>query len=62
MNNKLKNVWNRQHEAAHKYRDTETFELKEGFHYGKIKKICKEEGVNIDDFLEYARQRVTKED
>lgn len=57
MVRKLEKVWNRREEASHKYRDVETFELKEGYHFGKIKKICKEEGASFEDFQKYAQKR-----
>ncbi|MGM0217673.1 hypothetical protein [Enterococcus sp. AZ126] len=61
MEKKLENVWNRREEANRPYRDAETFELKEGYHFEEIKKICKEEGVTIEEFMKYAQDRAKNE-
>lgn len=61
MLKKLEAVWRRKEEANHLYKDATTFEIKEGYHFGKIKKICKEEGVSFEDFQKYAQDRVKTE-
>lgn len=62
MENKLENVWNRKEEADVSYRNPDTFELKEGYDFEKMKSICEEEGISIEDFMEYAQERAAKEE
>lgn len=60
MENKLKKIWNRKEEVDVSYRDPDTFELKEGYDFEKMKSICKEEGISIEDFMYYAQERTAK--
>lgn len=52
----VERVWNRQDEANKVFIDDETFAEVERLDVKTLRKIAKEEGTTLDDFLVYARQ------
>lgn len=52
---RILNVWNNKEAAAVTYYDQETNTLRNGYHIAELKNLCEQEGIELNDYLNYVR-------